>query len=117
MKTESVESGGYFLQDCSCKQTGHTSQIMKQKVFPWDSNARGAALLEGKCIPWEGSSDALDPDLSSPVALSASHCLTALHMYQHTSFGLLPFAVLCLAQKANSSGTDLSYLSTKSYAY
>lgn len=77
----------------------------------------GPALLEGKCIPWEGSGDTLDPDLSSPVALSASPCLAALHMYQHTSLGLLPFAVLCLAQKTNSSGTDLSYLSIKSYAY
>jgi len=67
-------------------------------------------------MPWEGSGDTLDPDLSSPVAVSASHCLAALHMYQHTSFGLLPFAALCLARKANSSGTDLSYLSTKPYA-
>lgn len=88
-----------------------------KKLFLTTATLEGPALLEGKCIPWEGSGDTFDPDFSSPMALSASSCLPALHMYQHTSFGLLPFAVLRLAQKANSSGTDLSYLSTKSYAY
>lgn len=34
---------GIFLQDCSCKQTGHTSQ-MKQEAFPHHSNTRGACL-------------------------------------------------------------------------
>lgn len=110
----------------SLEGVSYSTAVVSRQVTPhrWNmklslttATLEGPALLEGKCIPWEGSGDTFDPDLSSLLALSASYCLPALHMYQHTSFGLLPFAVLCLAPKANSSGTDLFYLSAKSYAY
>lgn len=111
---QSLEGISYRTAVVSRQVTPHR---WNKKRFLTTATLEGPTLLEGKCIPWEGSGDTFDPDLSSFVALSASYCLPALHMYQHTSFGLLPFAVLHLAQKANSSGTDLSYLSTKSYAY
>lgn len=94
-----------------------TPHRWNKKLFLTTTTLEEPALLEGKCRPWEGSGDTFDLDVSSPVALSASYHLPAPHMYQQTSFGLLPFAVLHLAQKVNSSSTDLSYLSAKSYAY
>lgn len=121
VEKETSENHLWSLEGISCSTAVVSRQVTahrwNKQLFLTTETLEGPALLEGKCIPWEGSADTFDPDLSSPVALSASCCLPALHMYQHTSFGLLPCAVLRLAQKANFSGTDLSYLSTKPYAY
>lgn len=110
----SLEGISYSTAVVSRQVTPHR---WNKKLFPTTATLEGPAFLERKCTPWEGSGDTFDPDLSSPMDLSASYCLPALHMYQHIYFDLLPFAVLHHAQKANFSGTDLSYLSTKSYAY
>lgn len=101
-----------LLQDCSCEQTRHTLRVMEQEL---PSARQHGRRLMGRWQPQGGPGDTLASDLCWRWLLPLMDA-PLTHVPTHF-LAVPPFVVLCLAQTANSSGTDLYHLPTKPYAY
>lgn len=85
----SLEGISYSTAVVSRQVTPHR---WNKKLFLTTATLEGPLLLEGKCIPWEGSGDTFDPDLSR-----GSFCLLLPPCSAHVPTHFFWFASFCCA--------------------